>query len=151
MYCRLGCKLKCLAKVHGCGSECVAERDDRGMAEKVVIDNKKANMIPGDHIYRVEIDHEAGVAHLLADTLVRVYKNHVVVGDVSIGRSEWGIRLDRAHTTPEAALGAYRITAIKTIQQAYTIINRKHAAIDRELAALKSITHSLRRTQPLCH
>ena len=141
MYCRLGCKLKCLAKVHGCGSECVAvpERDDRGMAGKVVIDNKKANMSPGDHIYRVHIGHEAGVAHVRIETIVRVYKDHVVVGDVSIGRSERDVRLDHAYTTPAAALLAYRITAIEYIRQAYEIINREKAIVDRELAALKSI------------
>ena len=110
------------------------------MTEKVVIGNAEANMSPGDFIYRVEIDHKAGAAHVRVRTISKVYTDCVVASDVSIGRSERRVvRLDRAHTTPEAALGAYRIDGVENIRQAYAIIDREKATIDRELAALKLI------------
>ena len=109
------------------------------MTEKVVIGNAEANMSPGDFIYRVEIDHEVGAAHVRVGTISKVYTDCVVVGDVSIGRRERFVRLDSAHTTPAAALLAYRIDGIENIRQAYAIIDRERAAIDRELTALKSI------------
>jgi len=109
------------------------------MTEKVVIGNAEANMSPGDFIYRVEIDHEVGAAHVRVDTIARVHEYFIEVRGANLGRSERLVRLDRAHTTPEAALGAYRINGVENIRQAYAIIDRERAAIDRELTALKSI------------
>ena len=116
------------------------------MTEKVVIGNAEANMSPGDFIYRVEIDHEVGAAHVRVDTIARVHEYFIEVRGANLGRSERLVRLDRVHTTPEAALLASRIDGVENIRQAYEIIYRERAAIDRgraaidrELAALKSI------------
>ena len=102
--------------------------------------NKEANMNLGDFIYRVEIDHEAGVAHarVEVDTISAVYTDSIVVGDVSAGHP--GRRVfSHAHTTPEAALGAYRAAAMENIRERMRSVDRETAIIDRELAALKSI------------
>jgi len=104
------------------------------------INTKKENLSVGDHIYHVEIDHEAGVAHVRVeeDTISAVYTDSVVVGNDGDGRP--GRRVfENAHTTPEAALGAYRAAAMENIRIRMRTVDRETAIIDRKLAVLKSI------------